>query len=374
MKYDYIITGMGLAGLQLAFQMSQDSFFDDKTILLIDKNDKKTNDRTWCFWEGEKGKWDSILHHQWQKGLFKSEVNSVTFPIHYKMIQGIDFYNYIIHQLCEKPQFTIINEKVLTIKEFDNRAIVNTKNQQFEATYCFDSIFHYEQYTKEQIPILQHFVGWFIETKDPVFDEQTVHFMDFSIPQKNNTRFMYVLPFSKNKALIEYTLFSGDVLSKENYENEIKSYLAKNQIINYTIIEKEQGVIPMTCFPLEKEGTKHIIKIGTAGGWTKASTGFTFKATEKKVEKLITQIKSNKINSSKLINKRHRLYDLLLLQILIDDNHKGGYIFSKLFDKNKPTQIFKFLDEDTNIFQELKIILKSPPTPFIKSIMSLLIG
>lgn len=373
MKYDYIITGMGLAGLQLAFQMSQDSFFDDKTILLIDKSDKRSNDRTWCFWEGEKGKWDTILFHQWKKGLFKNEDNSILFPIHYKMIQGIDFYNYITNKLAKKSQFTIINDKVLTISEFDNHVIISTKNQQFEATYCFDSIFHYEQYTKEQIPILQHFVGWFIETKEPVFDEETVHFMDFSIPQKDNTRFMYVLPFSKNKALIEYTLFSADVLTKEDYESEIKKYLKEKNIIDYTIVEKEQGVIPMTCYPLEKEGTKHIIKIGTAGGWTKASTGFTFKTTEKKVEKLINQVKSNKIDSSKLINKRHRLYDLLLLQILIDDNHKGAYIFSKLFDKNKPTQIFKFLDEDTSILQELQIILKSPPMPFIKSIINLLI-
>jgi lycopene beta-cyclase len=32
----------------------------------------------------------------------------------------------------------------------------------------------------------------------------------------------------------------------------------------------------MTCYPLEKN-TQRVLNIGTAGGWTKASTGYTFK-------------------------------------------------------------------------------------------------
>ncbi len=369
--FDYIIAGTGLAGLQLALKMSQDSFFKGKKILLIDKNRKEANDRTWCFWESEKGKWDHILFHQWKKAGFYSKTIEEEFDVNYKMIRGIDFYEYAHNTLIQNKQFTFVYEKIIGIIEKD-KVVVSTPTQEFTADYCFDSTFNYEQYSKKHIPVLQHFVGWFIQTEEDIFDAETVHFMDFRVNQQDNTRFMYVLPFSKNTALIEYTLFSGDVLEKKEYENEIKSYLKEKNITNYKLIEKENGVIPMTCYPFEKKGTKHIIKIGTAGGWTKASTGFTFKSIENKVEKLVTQIKDNNVDGSKLINKRHRLYDLLLLQILIDHNEQGSYIFSKLFERNTPHQIFKFLDERTNLLEEVSIILKSPPMPFIKAIGSIL--
>ena len=49
--------------------------------------------------------------------------------------------------------------------------------------------------------------------------------MDFDLPQKQETRFMYLLPFSPNEALVEYTLFSKDLLEDEEYETAINDYL-----------------------------------------------------------------------------------------------------------------------------------------------------
>jgi len=105
--------------------------------------------------------------------------------------------------------------------------------------------------------------------------------MDFSVEQQGNTRFMYVLPTSSTEALLEYTLFSKDLLSKDEYENEIETYLHKLGITEYEIVEKEQGTIPMTSYQFWKHNTKNILNIGSAGGWTKASTGYTFKNTTK---------------------------------------------------------------------------------------------
>jgi len=60
-QYDYIILGAGASGLMLAFRMSQDSFFDEKSILIIDQVKDKGNDRTWCYWEDGSGEWDDLL-------------------------------------------------------------------------------------------------------------------------------------------------------------------------------------------------------------------------------------------------------------------------------------------------------------------------
>ena len=36
-NYDYIITGSGASGLMLSYRMAKDSFFDNASILIIDK-------------------------------------------------------------------------------------------------------------------------------------------------------------------------------------------------------------------------------------------------------------------------------------------------------------------------------------------------
>ena len=192
--------------------------------------------------------------------------------------------------------------------------------------------------------------------------------MDFKIPQKGNTRFMYILPFSKNEALFEYTLFSEKLLPISEYESEIETYLKENNITNFTITEKEQGSIPMTCYHFWKNNSNNIIHIGTAGGWSKPSTGFTFKNTTKKTSQLIDHLKENKpLPSFYKINK-FWFYDLLLLDILHEKNHLGSSLFGHLFKRTSVEKILKFLDEETSFTEDLSIMLKMPPANFIRAI------
>ena len=44
----------------------------------------------------------------------------------------------------------------------------------------------------------------------------------------------------------------------------------------------------------------------------------------------------------------------------------GASIFGKMFQKNHPNQILKFLDEETSFLEDLKIQLKMPIWLFIK--------
>jgi lycopene beta-cyclase len=211
-------------------------------------------------------------------------------------------------------------------------------------------------------------VGFFIKTKKDSFNDSAATFMDFTVDQKGNTRFMYILPFAKNKALFEYTLFSKEVLPYDDYKLEIEKYLDERNITNYEIVEKEQGSIPMTCYKFWKDNSKNIVNIGTAGGWSKASTGFTFKNTTKKTAKLIAHIKQDKpLAEFHKINK-FWFYDLLLLDILSKKNHIGAFLFGKMFQKNPPKQILKFLDEDTSLSEDLQIQFKMPPINFIKAL------
>lgn len=372
-NYDYILVGGGASGLIMAYRMSKDSFFDNKKILIIDKEKKNTNDRTWCFWEKNEGDWDDVLAKSWKKILFKSEIHSLEgsiFPYQYKMIRSEKFYHKIWNQLANKPNISFIEEAVLSIHQEENSAKVVTSSTTFHSKVLMNSIVFSDESKKQtKFPVLQqHFVGFFIKTSEDSFNDESATFMDFKIPQKGNTRFMYILPYSKNEALFEYTLFSENLLPISEYETEIENYLRDKNITNYTITEKEKGSIPMTCYHFWKNNSENIIHIGTAGGWSKASTGFTFKNTTKKTSKLIAHLKENKPLQSFHKTDKFWFYDLLLLDILHEKNYLGSTLFGELFKRTSLQNILKFLDEETSFMEDLKILLKMPPANFIRAI------
>ena len=180
---------------------------------------------------------------------------------------------------------------------------------------------------------------------------------------------MYVLPLSKNKALIEYTLFSPKELDKNEYICSIQDYLKNLNSGSFKIIETEKGSIPMTAYKFKSENTKNLLNIGTAGGWTKPSTGYTFLNTLNKTNLLVSFLKMNKPLDEFEKKSRFWFYDLLFLDVLNKHNDKGSLLFRKMFEKNKPEIIFKFLDNKTNFFEELKLMLTFKKKWFIQALI-----
>lgn len=371
-KSDYIILGAGASGLMLAFRMSQDAFFDDKSILIIDKAKKKGNDRTWCYWENGKGEWDNIVHKSWSSIFFGSKSFSNTIaisPFNYKMIRSENFYKSLWDSINLKSNITFFEDTVDSFTELKNGVQVITKKTNFYCSKLLNSIPNPEVYeSQKNYPVLQqHFVGWFVKTEEDCFDNSLATFMDFTVKQNGNTRFMYVLPLDKRTALFEYTLFSKELLQYSDYETAIKTYLNDKGIINYKVIEKEKGSIPMTSFKFSKLNSRHILNIGTVGGWTKASTGYTYKNTSKKTKELVGFLKNEKDLSKFYKKTKYWFYDLIFLDVLANHNEEGAALFSSMFKKANTKTIFRFLDEESTFVEDFKIILSVPPKRFIQA-------
>lgn len=371
--YHYIFTGSGLSALMTVYEMILSGKFKDKTILLLDENPKKSNDRTWCFWDNST-QFDEIVSKKWDVALFADKNfrrNLDLNPYQYKMVRGLDFYNLIFDLISKQENIHFVNQKVIDFEELGSHCIVKTDGKNYTCNKIFNSIYNPNLVkSQSKYPLLQqHFIGWFIKSKEEVFDKNTATFMDFSVEQRGNTRFMYVLPTSSTEALLEYTLFSKDLLSKEEYENEIQDYIQKLGISDYEIVEKEQGNIPMSSYKFWKNNTKNIINIGSIGGWTKASTGFTFKNVTKKSKGLV-----NFLTSESDFTKFHKMdkfwiYDLLFIDVLFKNNELGSKVFSSLFKKGNPTLIFKFLDEETTFWEDLQVIWKCPKGLFVNALL-----
>ena len=368
-KFDYIICGGGASGLLLSNAFISDKFFNDKKILIIEKESKTSNDKTFGFWNDKESVLDEMVFKEWEFAEFKDSNSYNTFllnPYKYKMIKSNQFYSHIGNKILKAANFKYLNSNINEIDEINN--IVKTDDGEFSSSIIFSSI--YNEVSFKKYPLLkQHFIGWTIETKSETFDDNKITFMDFSVDQKDEIRFMYILPFSKNKALVEYTLFSKELISDNEYEKEIKSYLKENNIQGYTIKEKEKGMIPMTCYPFFENNTDTYFQIGTAGGWSKPSTGYTIKNSIKKIDVVVESLKHNKPLSKIRFKNRFWYYDLLFLDVLIASKGKGSQVFSDLFKNNDPIKIFKFLDENTSVVEELSIFLSVDIKTFVRSLL-----
>ena len=368
-RFDYIICGGGASGLLLSNALLSDKHFNDKKILIIEKDSKTDNDKTFGFWNDKESVLDNIVFKEWEYAEFRDSNSHNSFllsPYKYKMIKSNEFYLYIGDKISKASNFTYLNSTVNEIDKVNNK--VKTDDGEFSSSIIFSSI--YNEVSFKKYPLLkQHFIGWTIETKNENFDDNKITFMDFSVDQKDEIRFMYILPFSKNKALIEYTLFSGEIINDDEYEKEIKTYLKKKNILNYSIVEKEKGMIPMTCYPFFENNTDTYFQIGTAGGWSKPSTGYTIKNSIEKIDIIINSLKQNKPLSKIRFKNRFWYYDLLFLDVLIASKGKGSQVFSDLFKNNDPIKIFKFLDEKTSVMEELSIFLSVDIKTFVRSLI-----
>lgn len=288
-------------------------------------------------------------------------------PYHYKMIRSEDFYNFAKEKLKEASNFEFIRDSISEIDEI-NKFAKGIKGT-YKAAHFFDSRINTEYLENPKYSMLfQHFKGWIIETDSNRFDPDQFTMMDYRLKYKESTSFTYILPLSRTTALVEFTFFTPYLTEESIYDEHLTAYIKDFlEIKNYKILEVEKGIIPMTDFPFHKESNSLITKIGTGGSWVKGSTGYSFKHTEKKSALIIDNIKAGKDPKTNLINKRFSWYDAIFLDVLKRNNQMGEEIFSNFYNKNSPKRILKYLDEETALQEDIKIMLSLFNIEFIKS-------
>lgn len=372
-KFDISIVGGGVSGLHLALSLMKDNHFQHHKIALFEKEPKTENDKTWSFWEKENGQWDKLIHKKWSTGkifALQKEVALNLKPFSYKTLRAIDFYNYAYQQLAKARNIEVIFETVETIQEEKDKVGIKTDKNEYVSDLVFNSrIPDFNSIKKEaDFTLLQHFEGWFIESEKAVFNPDEFVMMDYRFKDAEQTSFIYLLPFSKHKALVEFTYFTPELVDDERYTIFLQQYIDEQlQLKSYKITDKERGVIPMSNYNFSQNHTDKIIQIGTAGGWVKASSGYSFKNAEKKAAKIVTNLKQGLPINKGLFHPKYKHYDSLFLDVLSTHNHLGEKVFYKLYAKNNIQTLLRFLDEETSYVDDFSIIKSLTSIEFIKA-------
>jgi lycopene beta-cyclase len=370
-SYDYIIAGTGAAGLALAVQLQQSTVAFNK-ILLIDKDIKNTNDRTWCYWTKPTTNWlTPIIHRQWNYFDFKTNNYQHRFalaPYVYNMVRGIDYYNYCINILSNDDRFEFVTAPIIAIQTTATGAQLITNADTYTAKHVFNSALRLPFIKPNDINYVQHFKGWVISTELDSFDTTSPVFMDFRVPQHNDCRFAYVIPFSATQALVEYTGFSPKVLPLDEYDAELKNYITNYlHIANYTIQETEYGEIPMYESDFVNPHGANVTNIGTAGGSSKPSTGYTFYCILNHTRSIVDQLQLNLPIPAFKRAAKYRFYDAVLMNVIHNKSLNAGVIFERLFKRSKLTSLLSFLCEESTLWQDITIMNNAQKWAFTKA-------
>ncbi len=351
-EFDYIILGGGCAGLSLAYELDINKKLNDKTLAIVETRDEYKRDKTWSFWKVTDHNFNDCVIKSWNNFSINSKFGSheiINKEYPYQTVDSGLFYKKVLNEIKQ-------NKNIQFFK--------NTDQINLDKSFIFNSIPSKGDY---QANLWQHFKGIEIETQKDIFDDEIFNLMDFDCDQRDNVHFFYTLPFSKNKALIETTWLSKmDDKTLTDYDVQLEKYIKETlKIKNYKINYQEEGAIPLFYPPINSEKNK--INIGSAGGMTRLSTGYTFLNIQDHSKYISNNIEKIQNIKAYHIGKKYEFLDNIFLNVLKNNPDKMPKIFLNMFKASSKT-VIKFLSNKSNIFEDLGIILKMPKWMFIKNI------
>jgi len=352
-EFDYIIIGGGCSGLSLAYELEIFDKLKDKTLAIIEPRKDYKRDKTWSFWKVFSHNFDDCVKKSWNNFTINTpnETKYIDCPsTPYQSIDSGLFYEKILSRLR-------LNKNIYFFKNINE---VDTTN-----SFIFNSVPKLENMQNE---LWQHFCGVEIETDNDFFDDEIFNLMDFACDQRNRVHFFYTLPFTKRSALIETTWISDLNDEKlKDYDDQIDDYLSKHlNIRNCKIKYKETGAIPL--FRQNNKKKFNEIYIGTAGGMTRLSTGYTFLNIQEQSKYIRENIENIKNVNLYKIQSKYDFLDKILLRVLKNNSAEMGNIFFKVFNSKSKTAI-NFLSNKSNFFEDLEIVLKMPNWKCFKEII-----
>lgn len=352
--FDFIILGAGVSGLMLADKLVQ-HYGNNKSILLIDKQIPSLNSKNICFWTESALGFDEIINKKWNNILYKdisTEQKKSCDKYSYYHLKGMDLYNLITKRIQNDGNVKILKANIDGVTD----KTIKIQEKAYVSEFIFDSRFD----SKKFIPgpkcfqTKQYILGWTIKTDINCFAEDTVTFLDIHTT-KNGLEFFYILPFTKKTALVECVqYFEGDLgVSLQDYIEE------KLKITSYNILEKEQGITTLTDCKFERIDSNGVIKIGTAGGQVKPSTGYSLIRIIEDTDKIVSSIEKHaKFRND---NSFYKLCDSIFLYLMIYNHQFLIHMYKLMFIRFSIDEVFRFLDQKNTTLGNLIFLLKFYP-------------
>ena len=357
--YKAAIIGLGASGLAVNKIIYGES--SDKVIAFENK-DINNRDNFFGFWLTEWMKpFERVIEKKWNKWSIETSHSKVNHLSKAKPYCVISFKRWKKYCLETKNKLDIVNKQVIEYLPINNYfKIITADKEEYYAEKIYDS-----RSTREKKgELIQHFLGINITVADNTFNDEKLTLMHFT--QENNLlHFIYILPFSHNKALVESTVFSKEAFDDSWYIEKIKNYLMLNNITKFEEQSIEKGIIPMFFAEQKKSNNSNIFNIGIRGGACKPSTGYAFSFSIKQIQ-ILKESNKNYVEVHKFLERK---MDKIFINFL-KKNNENGNSFIKLASNLNGDEFLSFMMGESNLLTKFKIIKSMPKIAFIKEMFS----
>jgi lycopene beta-cyclase len=368
-----MIIGGGCAGLSLALKLAELGEKSPK-VLIIEQRLNYVNDKTWCFWDIDNPDYKSLAQHAWEKFEIRNKNNAHTHSCaanQYLMLPSDVFYQHAITSIALNPNIELLTGQEILADPVKQKNVwhLNTETLSCSAQLVVDTR-PPKNVVDTDATLWQSFVGYEIEVDSAQFAPDKFVLMDFDDSFSNGTAFIYFLPTSEQKALIEYTVFSEKFMPAH-----ILIPLLEQSLLEYTankphkVLRVEHGILPMGNKLLPQPIDKTYIFAGLFAGAARPSSGYAFQRIQAWAKSCSTAI----VNESKLYAFQKdgfmkSFMDELFLTVIKTNHTRAASLFEALFKNCNITTAIKFLSDRANMVDNFYIIKSMPQLPFIKAI------
>jgi len=378
---DLIIAGAGCAGLSALWHVMH-SAGRDRRIVVIDRDFEPVDDRTWSFWGTPTTPFASLADRTWDQVQVRfpgwestQQLRGPAWPGEptrrtYTRVRRRDYDRAILEEARQRPNVLFVAHDIIDIRDEPDGGVDEFAEGELRAPVVFQSARLSPDGSAAAVrhPLRQHFGGWEVRTERPVFDPDVVTLMDFDTRQHDGTSFFYVLPDQPDRALVEHTMFSLDTRSDAFHDDQIRARLEALGAGDVSIDRREYGSIPMEDRSLSQRWGAHIWNIGTVGGRTKPTTGYTFQRIHAQTRHLVDGWASGR-GPQPLPGApaRFGFADRILLNILHHRPELGRPIFERLFRATSIDDVLTFLDEESSLAADARLVSRLPWSPFLRA-------
>jgi len=238
--FDLILAGGGLANALIAWRLIQRR--PEIKICIIEQGERLGGNHTWSFHTGDiaKAALDDLqpfLIASWPRQAVRFPAHTRVFDAGYHSMSSDRLHDILAPLLGDRLKFGA------RIVAMEPDRVVLADQSALTARCVIDG-----RGPDAHMPLalgFQKFMGVEIETAQP-HGETVPVIMDATVPQLDGYRFVYTLPFSPTRMLIEDTYYSdGPSLDEGVLRARIMAYAAEKGWRVKTVVREETGVLPI---------------------------------------------------------------------------------------------------------------------------------
>ncbi len=364
--YNHIAcVGLGLANACLINELRSMGFTGH--ISVLEKATAPDTHKRWCTWKPLPSMLRDIHANEWQAWTIKkrTEQHSLASVRHaYTEIKASDFWEVQLARLNSDPHTSIhYSTDIANYKKI--------KDLPLPQSAPLDLIIDSRSIQMANSQYQQQFVGWMIETRHASFDPESAQLMHFT-EETDRIAFLYCLPYSETRALVEYTTFQFGAFSREQHTFALKTALNERYRLTddqYTLLSKEAASLPMGSYPHPKPLSGYW-PIGIRGGAIRGSSGYGLLSICEQAKRYADSIlKGMARPKAPPVNHHLTQYlDRIFIRAIRKNPQLGQDCFLACARKLNSQQFVELMRGELSFASALKVIASMPTYTFLKAL------